>query len=138
MTWPTALLQAFGLDRHRHAYPSSLSRGMQYKLGLVLALLTHPALLLLDEPYGPLDPFSQWYLAERIATLRNSGVTVVFSTHVLPPSHPPDRVVVLEQGELAADLPWEEASQASPNDVAALPDRLLVNVVKQRRNLPHV
>lgn len=51
-------LSVFGLVEHRNAYPSSFSRGMQYKLALSLALLAQPELLLLDEPFGPLDPLS--------------------------------------------------------------------------------
>ncbi len=49
------LLAAFGLAGHEQAYASSFSRGMQYKLALAIALLAQPAVLLLDEPFGPLD-----------------------------------------------------------------------------------
>lgn len=59
------LLAAFSMDHHQGAYPASFSRGMQYKLALAMSLLAAPAALLLDEPYGALDPASQLYLADR-------------------------------------------------------------------------
>jgi len=53
-----SLLERFGLAGHVTAYPSSFSRGMRYKLALAMALALEPDLLLLDEPFGPLDPIS--------------------------------------------------------------------------------
>ncbi|HET7560744.1 MAG TPA: ABC transporter ATP-binding protein, partial [Limnochordia bacterium] len=50
-----SLLDQLGLRARLDASPSGYSRGMRYKLGLAMALLLEPQLLLLDEPFGPLD-----------------------------------------------------------------------------------
>ena len=127
-----SLLEAFSLDAHRNALPASFSRGMQYKLAVALSLLANPEILLLDEPFGPLDPYSQTYLARRLADLVRNGATVVASTHLLPEGNPPERVVVLDQGQVAEDGPltswWDGETPLS-----TVPSRLLEEVLTARR-----
>ncbi|MCL8207004.1 MAG: ABC transporter ATP-binding protein [Actinomycetia bacterium] len=125
------LLRAFGLGAQSRAYPAAFSRGMQYKLALVLALVTDPALLLLDEPFAPLDPAAQLHLAAHLRRLAAAGTTVVASTHLLPPEVPPDRLLVLEGGRLVRDLPVAEAS-AGRGDPAHLPRHVLLEVLRRR------
>ena len=100
------LLRRFGLWQSRHAFPSGLSRGMRYKLALCTALLVRPRLLLLDEPFGPLDPVSALFLWEDLLRMRTEGLGILISSHQLPAGAVPDRYVILEQGEvLACDSP---------------------------------
>lgn len=95
-TW----LERFGIAASRDATPQTFSRGMRYKLALCLALLIQPKLLLLDEPFGPLDPVSAEALWDILAETANAGASVLLSSHQLPPDALPDRYIVLEQGEL--------------------------------------
>lgn len=96
-----------------------------------MALITHPKLLLLDEPYGPLDPYSHGQLVEKIHALVKAEIIVVLSTHVLPDNHPPDRAVVLEQGAVIQDL----ALDAHPEQVwNQFPHRLLQGSLSAVRN----
>jgi ABC-2 type transport system ATP-binding protein len=96
------LLADFGIAHAADAYPSTFSRGMRYKLALVMALALQPRLLLLDEPFGPIDPVSaaELWAALRAATDRGAGV--LLSSHQLPDDAMPDRYVVLEDGAVLA------------------------------------
>ncbi len=104
-TW----LRRFGLWGARDAYPFSLSRGMRYKLGLCLALLLTPALLLLDEPLGPLDPVSAGLLWDELERRRGEGMTIMLSSHQTPPADP-DRYLLMEQGQLIGDVTGDDAA----------------------------
>lgn len=108
------LMTALGIWSNKDAFPASFSRGMQYKLALVMSVISQPKILLLDEPFGPLDPYSQEYLAQYLRRLAESGTAIMVSTHVLPNAHPPDRVILLDQGEVVADVPWTEVCDQYP------------------------
>jgi ABC-type branched-subunit amino acid transport system ATPase component len=91
----------FGLTMYLDMLAGSLSHGTQRLLGVALALLTSPALLLLDEPAAGLARADADMLAELLAALRDDGLAMVVVDHdmafVLPLS---DQVVVLNAGEL--------------------------------------
>jgi ABC-2 type transport system ATP-binding protein len=97
------LLEHFGLSAQRDYYPFTFSRGMQYKLGLCLALLVEPSLLLLDEPFGPLDPLSSEQLWHDLEIYRDAGIAILLSCHQLPTETQPDRYLLMEQGTLLGD-----------------------------------
>lgn len=128
------LMEAFGIARNGSAYPQSFSRGMQYKLALIMALITQPSLLLLDEPFGPLDPYSQEFLARYLAGLSATGVSILASSHLLPDADPPDRVLVLDQGELIEDAGWADISTRYPDvPVPSLPLNILRDAIRGHR-----
>jgi len=81
-----------------------MSRGMRQKLGLILALMHDPQLLILDEPTAGLDPLTQERLYQYLLQLANKGHTVFFSSHVLSEveglCH---RVAIVRRGRLVAD-----------------------------------
>ena len=76
------------------------SRGMRYKLALCLGLLLEPALLLLDEPLGPLDPLSVDYLWGELVRYQKLGMGILLSSHQMPEGIQPDRYLVMEQGQM--------------------------------------
>ncbi|PSR34596.1 MAG: ABC transporter ATP-binding protein [Sulfobacillus benefaciens] len=129
----TSLLTRFGIHRNLRSFPSRFSRGMQYKLALVMSLITKPELLLLDEPYGPLDPDSQIFLAKYLAELVASGVSVLLSTHVLPDEGAPHRILVLEQGRLVLDSFVADVMAAGNITLASLPHNVLTRVLAKVR-----
>jgi ABC-2 type transport system ATP-binding protein len=96
------LLDRYGLLNNRDAFPFSFSRGMRYKLALCMGLLIGPKILLLDEPLGPLDPVSADELWIELNRHRNDGMTILLSSHQLPPNAYPDRYFIMEQGEVIA------------------------------------
>jgi ABC-2 type transport system ATP-binding protein len=59
----------------------TLSKGMAQKVQFIVAVIARPKLLILDEPFAGLDPVNMDLLKEAVRSLRESGTTVVFSTH---------------------------------------------------------
>lgn len=90
-----------------------LSRGNRQKVGLVLAMMHRPDLLILDEPTTGLDPLVQRQVLNLLREARAEGRTVFFSSHILPEvEHICDRVAIIRNGRLVAT-----------EDVAALRSR---------------
>jgi NitT/TauT family transport system ATP-binding protein len=75
-------LEAVGLSHARERYPAELSGGMQQRLAIAQALVRKPKVLLLDEPFGALDPGTRAQMHELILRLwRQTGMTVFMVTH---------------------------------------------------------
>jgi NitT/TauT family transport system ATP-binding protein len=79
-----SLLAQVGLADARHRYPVELSGGMQQRLALAQSLITRPRILLLDEPFGALDPGIRADMHVLIKQLwREHGLTILMVTHDL-------------------------------------------------------
>ncbi|MHB1980634.1 MAG: ABC transporter ATP-binding protein [Sulfobacillus sp.] len=103
------LLGRLGLAEHRHALGESLSKGMRQKTLIAAAVLAQTPVLLLDEPMIGLDPKGQRELRQILTDLRQVGVAVVVSTHLLESAEAiSDRVLILKQGHLLAEGPVSE------------------------------
>ena len=78
------MLNCVGLGHAVHKYPSELSGGMQQRLAIAQALIKKPKILLLDEPFGALDPGIRAEVHEILLRLwRDEGMTVFMVTHDL-------------------------------------------------------
>ena len=77
------LIERFKLAEHLRKPLRTLSGGTRQKVNTVLAFLFRPALLVLDEPTAGLDPVSSGILKDKIAEVRDSGRTVIVTSHVL-------------------------------------------------------
>ena len=77
-----AVLKRVGLDRFANYYPHQLSGGMKQRVGLARALSTNPKVLLMDEPFGALDPqIREIMQIELLKLLEAEGETIVLVTH---------------------------------------------------------
>jgi osmoprotectant transport system ATP-binding protein len=110
--WPAAriaarvdeLLALLGLDPalYRERYPQQLSGGQQQRVGVARALAADPEVLLMDEPFGALDPVNRLALQQELARIhRASGKTIVLVTHDIDEAlRLATRVVLLDRGRI--------------------------------------
>ena len=118
------LLKMVGLDpqTYRHRWPDQLSGGERQRVGLARALAADPMLLLMDEPFGALDPITKFELHGEFkrlqATLRR---TVVLVTHDMAEAFTlADRIAVLSNGQIVTcDTPAAVRASTDPR-VSAL------------------
>lgn len=78
-----SVLELVQLTSKRHSAIASLSRGMKQRLSLARTILHEPVVLLLDEPVSGLDPIARLHFRDIIKALREVGMTIVISSHVL-------------------------------------------------------
>lgn len=96
------VLQAVGLADAGKKRAGRFSMGMKQRLGLALALLARPRLLVLDEPTNGLDPIGIEELREQIRGFAAAGTTVIVSSHILSEvQQMADTVGIIYQGRLA-------------------------------------
>jgi osmoprotectant transport system ATP-binding protein len=112
------LLDLVGLppDRYARRYPHELSGGERQRVGVARALATDPPVLLMDEPFGAVDPVGRQRLQAEFARIqRTLGITVILVTHDIDEAvRMADRVAVLSTGAHIEQL-------APPLDVVARP-----------------
>ena len=100
-------LTLFGLDENKTAL--ELSEGMKVKCNLLIALSHRAKVLLLDEPTSGLDPFSRDELLGLFEKLKQEGVAIFFSTHIVSDLEKcADHIVYIGEGKIRADLPKAE------------------------------
>ena len=112
-----ALMDTVGLDRALgDRYPSQLSGGQQQRVGVARGLAVNPNILLMDEPFGAVDPIVRSDLQQEILRLqRELGKTIVFVTHDIDEAFLlGDQVVILEKGARIAQLGTPEEILATP------------------------
>ena len=97
-----AWIERVGLSGYERALPRELSGGMQQRVGLARALATDAPVLLLDEPFGALDPLIRRELQDELLRLqRELGKTTVFITHDLDEAlRLGDRIAILTEGRV--------------------------------------
>ncbi|MBC7364069.1 MAG: ABC transporter ATP-binding protein [Candidatus Aminicenantes bacterium] len=95
------LLKLVGMERAAELQLRKYSRGMLQRIGLAQALLNDPALVILDEPMGGLDPIGRKEFRDIIVNLKKEGKTVFLSSHILQDIEMIcDRVAIILAGEI--------------------------------------
>jgi osmoprotectant transport system ATP-binding protein len=121
--WPPArvearvreLLVTVGLSEELASrYPGQLSGGQRQRVGVARALAADPPILILDEPFGALDPITRSEMQKEFRTLQQRmRKAVIFVTHDLREALLlADRIALMEQGRLIVDLPVAEFSRS--------------------------
>ncbi|MEE2665822.1 MAG: ABC transporter ATP-binding protein [Myxococcota bacterium] len=120
-----ALLELVRLDpgEFRERDPATLSGGQRQRVGLARALAAEPKLVLLDEPFGALDPLTRDHLQQELLRIRRElGLTLVFVTHDMGEALLlADRIAVLDAGRLVrVGTPRELLAEPGDERVAEL------------------
>ncbi|GAA4419386.1 ABC transporter ATP-binding protein [Georgenia halophila] len=107
MTVPAAeqrdRLSLVGLDHRAGDRVGGFSKGMQQRLGLAVALVARPELVVLDEPTSALDPLGRADVRDIVGDLKSRGVAVLLNSHLIGEvERVCDRVVILDGGRVAA------------------------------------
>lgn len=104
-----ALLERFDLMAKRRTVVQALSRGMQQKLAIAVALIHDPPLLLLDEPTLGLDVEATQHVKGLIREIAQEGRAILLTTHQLDIAEElSDRVAIINQGEIIVEEPTEQ------------------------------
>jgi osmoprotectant transport system ATP-binding protein len=126
--WPAArigarvdeLLTLLDLDpaQYRKRFPSQLSGGQQQRVGVARALAADPELLLMDEPFGALDPITRAALQQEMARIHQaSGKTILLVTHDIEEAlRLATRIVLLDRGRVVQDGPPAQLLEQPAND----------------------
>jgi osmoprotectant transport system ATP-binding protein len=124
-------------------YPASLSGGQRQRVGVARALAAKPAIMLMDEPFGALDPLTRDALGTDYRRLHDTiGLTTLMVTHdVLEAVLLADRIVVMRAGTIVADGTPRELMNEHPDEaVRALmetPRRQALRVAALLDEAPH-
>jgi osmoprotectant transport system ATP-binding protein len=113
------LLDLVRLDREfAKRYPSQLSGGQQQRVGLARALAVDPPVMLMDEPFGALDPITRNEIQDEFLKLQNEiAKTVIFVTHDIDEAiKMGDKIAVLRQGGVLAQYGTADELLGSPAD----------------------
>jgi ABC-2 type transport system ATP-binding protein len=96
-------LRLVGLADRAGDRVGGFSKGMQQRLGLAVALVARPELVILDEPTSALDPLGRADVRDLVLELRSQGVAVLLNSHLIGEvERVCDRVVILDHGRVAA------------------------------------
>jgi ABC-2 type transport system ATP-binding protein len=111
-SWPAEIdgaLSSVGLAARDGDLVGTFSKGMQQRLGLGIALLGAPELVILDEPTSALDPIGRVDVRSIIRALRDRGTTVFLNSHLLTEvERVCDRVAIVDRGRVIADGPIDD------------------------------
>ena len=110
-------LKRLGLAEWAGKKVEALSKGMAQKVQFIATVVTHPELVLLDEPFTGLDPVNAEVLREAVLSLRRDGTTVIFSTHDMAVAEKMcDFVFMIYKGQKVLDGRLEAIQDAYGSD----------------------
>ena len=105
------ILTTLDLNKDRGTLIADYSLGMTKRIGLAAAILHNPRVLILDEPFGSLDPVNTAVMEELLKLHQSGGGTVVFSSHVMDVvERLCDQIVIIDEGAVKAEGSVAEVS----------------------------
>jgi osmoprotectant transport system ATP-binding protein len=113
------LLDLVGLDpaNYRDRYPAELSGGQQQRVGVARAMAADPPIMLMDEPFGAVDPITRERLQDEFLHIQdNIKKTIVFVTHDIDEAiRMGDKIAILKEGGILAQYDTPENILSAPN-----------------------
>ena len=102
------IIKSVGLNKVSKKLTRNFSLGMKQRLGIGLALVSHPKLLILDEPTNGLDPLGIQELRALIEQLKSKNITILISSHMLSEvEHLADYIGIIGEGNLLIEKPYD-------------------------------
>ena len=126
------MLTLVGLDprTYGHRYPSALSGGQRQRVGVARAMASDPPIMLMDEPFGAVDPITRARLQNEFLRIQERiSKTIVFVTHDIDEAiKMGDTIAVIREGKLI--------QHSTPNDLLSAPsDEFVANLVGRNRSI---
>ena len=124
-------IKAVGLEKFADSRIHELSGGMKQRVGIARAMVMHPAVILMDEPFGALDAQTRNIMQEQLnKIITHSERTIIFVTHSVDEAlYLSDRVVVLTKRPSTIykviDIPWERPRDRASPEFTALRKKIL-------------
>lgn len=114
------MLKMVNMEQYADKYPTEMSGGQQQRIGVLRALAASPPIVLMDEPFGALDPMTRESLQDEVKTLQQKlGKTIVFVTHDMSEALKlADIIIFMDKGQIV--------QMATPEDMLANPANDLV------------
>ena len=103
-------------EQYAHKYPSEMSGGQQQRIGVLRALAASPPIVLMDEPFGALDPMTRTVLQAEVKKLqRKLNKTIIFVTHDMEEAISlADVIIFMDKGQIAQIASPEEMLATLP------------------------
>lgn len=110
-------LEKLGMSEHRRSKPEVLSKGNQQRIQLAIALINHPDVVILDEPFSGLDPVNAMQMRSIVNELAEGGKTVIFSSHQMSAVEDfCDDIVILNKGRVVLSGSLADIRAGYPHD----------------------
>ena len=93
-------LDKVGLKDWAHHYPNEMSGGQKQRVAIARALITHPSIILADEPTGALDSKTTIEVMDLLNDLHRQGMTIVMVTHESDVAHRAQKIVHIKDGQI--------------------------------------
>ena len=130
-------IRAVGLEKFADSRIHELSGGMKQRVGIARALVMHPAVILMDEPFGALDAQTRNIMQEQLTKIiTHSERTIIFITHSVDEAlYLSDRVVMLSKRPASIkeiiEVPWDRPRDSASPEFTALRKRILSELEKE-------
>src|SRR5262249_33094412 len=96
------VLKLVGLEARRHDRVEKLSGGLARRVEIAKGILHDPEVLILDEPTNGLDPLVRREVWDHLASLRDKGMTILVTTHLMEEAERCDEVAMIDKGKIVA------------------------------------
>lgn len=134
-------LELTQLDKFKNFYPKELSGGLLRRLNIACGVAHQPKLIFLDEPTALLDPQSRNNILEGIKKLRDSGSSIIYTTHYMEEAEILcDRIIILDKGKIIGEGTSDELKElTSINErIKVEVNNLDKKIIKEIKNLKNV
>ena len=130
-TYVQDALGLVGLQEYAKFYPKQLSGGLKRRLNIACGIAHKPKIIFLDEPTVAVDPQSRNNILDNIATLRERGATVIYTTHYMEEVEILcDRIIILDKGHIIASGTTDELKALS-----GIEEKVTVEVADLKKNV---